>query len=180
MLRHFLPVLTLAVLFGAAAPATAGDFFASIVRDFKRNHMWPEPFVHADRAAVAIPIGIEVANGWRKQTLLCSYHFKEDSAQLTQAGELKLHWILTQVPPQRRVVFIQRATFADVTAARVDAVQQTAVRMQPAGGMPQIVESDTPMEGWPAEQVNNLFINVEKSRPAPILPKPQDGTGSSP
>ena len=49
MLRHFLPVLTLAVLFGAAAPATADDFFASIVRDFKRNNMWPEPFVLAAR-----------------------------------------------------------------------------------------------------------------------------------
>ena len=42
-----------------------------------------------------------VANGWRRQNLLSDYHFNEENPQLNLAGETKVHYILTQMPPNR-------------------------------------------------------------------------------
>src|SRR5438046_1629053 len=110
---RFVPaLLVLGIVSTAAAPAQAqwfGDFFHRSGQDFKRNNSWPQPFIAPDREAVCLPFDLMERNGWRKQTMICDYHFENDTARLTSAGEMKVRWILTQAPVQRRIVYVQRA-----------------------------------------------------------------------
>ena len=182
MLR-FLPALVVGLTLAAeAAPVQAqwfSEFFATIPRDFKRNNCWPDPFVQMDRESVRLPFQAMVVNGWRKQNLLSEHHFEEDTARLTQAGEIKVYWILSQVPPQHRTIFVQRAQNGDITTARVDAVQQTALRYVPAGELPEVVETNLPTDGRPAEVVDSINRAFNKNAKLPILPASSGGDTSS-
>ena len=126
MLRLGSIVLLVIVCLGTATPAKAQwfeKFFDRFKRDYHRNKMWPEPFLQADRQATMAPFAIQTANGWRRQNLISDYHF-QDSEQLTLAGEIKLRYILTQMPPGRRTVFVQQGTSAEVTQGRLAAVDK--------------------------------------------------------
>ena len=72
-----------------------------------------------------------VANGWRRQNLLGEFHFEPQSGQLTEAGRLKVQWILTACPEQHRLIYVHTAGTREETAARVAAVQQLAAQFPP-------------------------------------------------
>ena len=96
------------------------------MRDVKRRQCWPDPFLCPDRAAVRAPFCAMVANGWRRQNMLGEFHFDPQSGQLTEAGRLKVQWILTACPEQHRLIYVHAAGTREETAARVAAVQQLA------------------------------------------------------
>jgi len=185
MLRLGSIILVLSVFLGLANSAQAQwfeKFCANFKRDAHRNAMWPEPFLQADRQATMAPFAIQVANGWRRQNLVSDYHFQEGTQQLTLAGESKLRYILTQMPPSRRTMFVQQALSADETEARIQAVERVSSRMVPPGFVAQVVESNLPNEGWPAEDVDAVTRKFNASRPDPRLPAASEmsaGTGGS-
>jgi hypothetical protein len=137
---------------------------------FHNNNAWPKPFVFEDRKSVAQTMLIQQNNGWRRQNLLCDYHFDEETAKLTSAGEIKLRWILNQPNADRRTVFLQKAPQAELTAARLDSVQLSAVRMLPRGELPQIVETNMDTPYVPAEDVDSTFVQYNNSIAVPRLP----------
>jgi hypothetical protein len=164
----------------SAAPAQSGwwsRFCADVHRGYHRNNAWPEPFFWGDREATMKPFGIQVANGWRRQNLLSDYHFNEANPQLNLAGESKLRYILTQMPPNRRTVFVQRGLTPDETAMRVELVQRAANRMSTGGYIADIVESDLPNDGWPADDVNAIAQRFQATRPDPRLKNASSGDG---
>ncbi|MBI3837355.1 MAG: hypothetical protein HY288_05410 [Planctomycetia bacterium] len=166
----------------SAAPAEAQwmtNFWDGVHRQYRRNSDWPEPFLRPDRESVTLPFGLMVANGWRRQNLLSDYHFQDDNLQLNQGGELKLRFILTQMPPQRRTVFVQRGPSPDVTATRIEIVQRAAGRMLPPDAFPEIVESDLPNDGWPAEEVDSVTKRFNSSRPQPRVISSSGGGSNS-
>jgi hypothetical protein len=174
------PVVAVILLSSADAKAQwFSNWWDGMHRDYRRNVAWPEPFLKADREAVNLPIGMMVANGWRKQNLLSDYHFNEGKPQLNQAGELKLYFILTQMPPNRRTVFVQRAMDPDVTATRIALVQRAASRMLPGGMIADVVESDLPSDGWPADEIDAVTRKFRTTQPDPRLKAAsQSGDGS--
>lgn len=141
-------------------------------RDYHRNVAWPEPFVQPDRRSVEMPFAIQVANGWRRQNMMSDYHFSEDQPQLTLAGESKLRHILTEMPPSRRVVYVQRGLTPDVTAQRIDTVHRTAHRM---GLAAEVTETDLPNDGWPADAIDSVARKWNATRPDPRLPDNSGG-----
>jgi hypothetical protein len=180
-------ILLFLTILASAAKAEAqwmSNFWDSAHRQFKRNAGWPEPFIRSDRESVTTPFGLMVANGWRRQNLLSDYYFQDDNYQLNQAGELKLRFILTQMPPQRRTVFVQRGLTPDVTSARIDMVQRSAARMLPQDAYPEIVESDLPNDGWPADEIDSITKGFASSRPQPRVVSGSgggsSGSGSTP
>lgn len=175
MIPALVVALTLIAQASTAKAQWCSEFFSSMSRDFKRNNSWPEPFVHMDRESVRAPFYTMVANGWRKQNMLSDHHFEEDTARLTKAGELKVYWILNQVPPQHRTIFVQRGMTPDVTTARVDSVQQIAQRMLPAGELPAVVETNLPADGRPADVVDAINRSFMKNSRAPMLPASSSG-----
>ncbi len=173
MLRLGSALLLVVVCLGTATPAKAQwfeRFCENFKRDYHRNRMWPEPFLQADRQATMAPFAIQTANGWRRQNLISDYHFHDGTNQLTLAGESKLRYILTQMPPSRRTVFVQQGLSPDVTQARLAIVEQAANRLVPPGMVAQVVESNLPNDGWSAEDIDAITRKFNSSRPDPRLP----------
>jgi hypothetical protein len=144
----------------------------SVVRDWKRNNCWPEPFVYPDRQNVRAPFVLMVSNGWRRQNLLGSNHFQMDAGSLTAAGQEKLRWILTEAPEQHRTVYVTRAYTAQETVARIAAVQKSAAQIMPEGPIPPILETNLTAPGCPAERVDAISRKFQETAPAPRLPAP--------
>ena len=156
-----------------AAPAQAqwlGGIVDKTKQVFRNNNDWPKPFIFADRASVAQPMLLMVNSGLRRQNLGCDYHFEEETGKLTPAGELKVQWILNQANPERRTIYLQRAQRPELTAARLDFVQQTAARLLPRGELPQIVETNLETPGHPAEEVDSTLNQFSGSAYNPRLP----------
>lgn len=173
MLRLGTAILLVMFCLGTASTAKAqwfDKFCERFKRDYHRNKMWPEPFLQADREATMAPFAIQIANGWRRQNLMSDYHFQEPTNQLTRAGETKLRYILTQMPPNRRTVFVQQGLTTDVTQARMAAVEKAAAQMVPPGMVAQVVESNLPNDGWSAEDIDAVTRKFNSSRPDPRLP----------
>ncbi len=143
----------------------------------KRNNCWPHPFIYSDREMVRTPFVVMVNNGWKRQNTLGKYHFREDTNKLTEAGELKVRWILLEGPAHHRIIYIHRARAAEDTTQRVDAVQQLAIKLVPAGELPAVLQTDVGPAGWPAAQVDNIDRKFQSSAPNPRLPEATEGSG---
>ena len=98
--------LSLGLAAQLSADEIIGDAVNSVARDTKRRNCWPEPWLGPDRAVTRAPFCIMVANGWRRQNMLGEFHFEPGSGQLTEAGRLKVQWILTACPEQHRLVYV--------------------------------------------------------------------------
>ena len=171
------------VALGWAAETQAEDWICKamshIAKETKRRNCWPDPFVAPDRQSVRAPFAMMVQNGWRRQNMLSDYHFEPDTGALTEAGRLKIRWILREAPSQHRLIYVHTADSPEQTAARVDQVQQVAAAMVHRGDLPPVLETDIPDQGWPASQVDIIGRKFEASIPDPRLPEASADSGSS-
>jgi len=173
---------TCAVAFAASATPYAGAVgFEStaryIRRGYHRNVDWPYPYICPDRIAVREPFDIMVNNGWRRHNLLGEHHFDEAADKLTTAGELKVHWAMTQAPPAHRSVFVERAPDPNVTASRIAAAREYASRVVIDGQTPNVAETHLVSEGRPASIVDSINMRFSESQPPPVLPASAGGFG---
>jgi len=102
-----------------------------------------------------------VNNGWRRQCLLGRHHFDAETGKLTRAGELKVRWILTQTPPNRRQIYIERAADTTTTEQRLATAQDYANGMTLEGGEAMVAATHIQSEGRPAAVVDrerSLYI----------------------
>jgi hypothetical protein len=168
------------MVLGSATQVSADwcfGIFDSIVVDTKRRQCWPAPFDGPDRATVRAPLATMVANGWRKQNLLGDYHFEAGTGQMTEAGRLKVRWILTSAPQQHRQIYVHVADSSEETSARIAAVRQLAAQIAPHELAP-VMPTAIPDDGWPADRVDLIGRKYQSIIPAPKLP-PSAGSGGS-
>ncbi len=142
------------------------------------NQMWPSQYIPAARRSVNSAYAAMVNNGWRRQNLLGAYHFDPDSNELTEAGKLKVNWILSQAPQNRRSIFVERGVDQSNTAARVASVQGWAANRSPATGVVDINDTHIVAEGHPASVVDSIFVGFQANKPAPVLPKASTSSSS--
>ncbi len=167
---------TFAVLLAVSVYATPADaqllhdFSRSVVRDFKRNNCWPDPFIATDRVAVRAPFNVMVRNGWQRQNMIGDYHFDESGRKLTRAGELKVRWILTETPLHHRTIYVHQAESKDTTNTRIAAVREVAASILPRGAMPVVQRTNIGMEGWPAERVSTIIRQFHETTQPPVMP----------
>ena len=181
MIARLVCVVSFSVVsLACALPARAdwiSEFFHGMARDTKRRNCWPKPFVCPDRLAVRQPFALMISNGWRYQNMLGDHYFVDDSGALTEAGRIKVHWILTEAPRHHREIYVYRGTSPDETAARIENVRRFAVLVLPEGQMPAIFESEVPPLGWPAARVDSIGRKFDSSAPEPRLPS-SSGAGA--
>jgi hypothetical protein len=186
MITRFVRLAVLAAAgLACVAPARAGwissivegtrEFGRSVARDTKRRNCWPEPFLRPDRYAVRAPLAIMVSNGWRRQNLLGEHHFVDQGGKLTEAGRIKIRWILTEAPLQHRTIYVHRASTPEVRAARIDNVQQLAAELVPDGALPLVLETNIPVGGWSAASADMIGRKFDASTPDPRLPQASSG-----
>jgi len=181
MQRTILAIAVLVAIGGLAASAHAvwvDDCAHYIKHGYRQNKVWPWPYVCADRIAVREPFCIMINNGWRRQNLLGPHHFTDDTAKLTSAGELRVRWIMTQAPGERRTIFIERDVDPAVTAARVAVARGFASQVNTDGQIAQVVETHLISEGRPAAVVDATNVRFQESLPPPVLPAATVGVGS--
>ena len=180
MLRLAWSLLAALALIAFARPAHAdrwSDFWAAFKRDTVRNNLWPEPFSGFERRDAYQPFETMADNGWRRQNLMGAHHFSPDSTHLNKAGELKVEWILTQAPPNRRTIFVERGESRHETLSRVDAVRQRADQYMLAGEVPSVEETHLIAEGRPADEVDATNVRFRETSPAPQLPAATPASG---
>ena len=146
------------------------SFWHNVGVSAKRMNHYPEPFIYSDRQATREPFRIMVQNGWQLQNTVGDAYFHPESQELTRAGELKVRNIVLQSPEPYRTVHVLRGNNADVTAIRLDSVQQVVASAIPSGAMPPVVETGTQLRGTPGEYVDHTIRGAATSRPAPVLP----------
>ena len=157
------------------------DFFTGVARDTKRRNCWPAPFACPDRQTVRAPFTIMVSNGWRKQNMLGDFHFEPATGQLTEAGKLKICWIMYEAPEQHRAIYVHIGKTTEETEARLAAVNAQAASLAPQSEMPPILSTTISDVGAPAERVDIIKRMDQSSRPVPRIPflTSQDGGSTS-
>ncbi len=153
---------------------TRGTFHAT----YRANVQWPKQFIPPARRTVYQTYATMANNGWRRQNLLGDYHFDPATNELTDAGKLKVRWILSQAPINRRNIFVQRSSDQSQTALRVSSVHRLAAKMSPAVGPVDVNDTHLVAEGHSAKAVDSVFVGFSENRPAPVLPAASSG-GSS-
>ncbi|TWT90672.1 hypothetical protein Mal64_10670 [Pseudobythopirellula maris] len=143
------------------------DCYNHLEQGRRENQAWPMPYVCPDRRHAYAPFDAMIANGTRRQNLLGSHHFNEDATQLTQAGKLRVHWILTQQPEGRRQVFIEPSMTAATTEARVAAARDFA---QGLGTGAEVNETTILSDGRPAVVVDYVNTKFRENMLIPALP----------
>src|SRR3954466_5475644 len=121
MRRSIVIALTCLAFAGShrAARAVFFDDTAHYIKHgYRENKMWPWPYTCPDRISVRDPFNMMIDAGWRRQNLLGPHHFNPDTNQLTTAGELRVQWIMTQAPPDRRNMFVERGLGPNVNTQR--------------------------------------------------------------
>lgn len=147
-----------------------GGYGATMHDSCYDNYIWPRQYAWPARRGICQTYDVMIANGWRRNNLLGKYDFAPDGEGLSEAGRLRLEWILTQAPPERRTVFIQRGADPAVTAMRVESVQSLAANMNPAQGPVEVQETYLHDYGRPADYVDAVFTGFRSNQPAPALP----------
>jgi hypothetical protein len=181
MLAYFTRFLILAVVTLTTLPLSAEwlcDFCNSVARDTKRRNCWPAPWVCPDRQAAREPFAIMVNNGWRRQNMLGDYFFEPTTGQLTEAGKLKIRWIVFEAPEQHREIFVHIGQTSEETQARLATVSAEANSFAPQAQVPPIMQTSISDGGYPADRVDMIERKYQSSTPVPRLPAPSSqGSG---
>lgn len=175
--------LTGALVLGVAAASVEANagflkrFFQNSARDFRRNNVWPEPFLRTDRARVREPFAQMVANGWRLQNTLGDHHFNAKTHELTDSGRMQLETILLERPMDHRMVFVLQGRTASDTSARLQSVKTAAEDLLPPGEIAEIAATSVKPAEWKAGDINDTHKSFKANLPEPKLP-PRDGQGA--
>jgi hypothetical protein len=147
--------------------------------DLHRNrvNVWPEPFNLPDREAVREPFRTMADNGWKLQNTFGHHLFSPETNELTYAGQMKLHWLMTQVPPHRRQVFVLEADQQPLTAARVASIYHHLAQIAPEASACAVQTTRIVPRGGDGSYLDNLDQTYRSSMPLPRLPAAARGGG---
>lgn len=152
-------------------------FWDRVHLDWHRNNAWPEPFAQVDQQTVRAPLAVMVDRGWQLQNTITDELFDVETQHLTRAGELKVRWILTQMPSHRRDIFVLRGATPEITELRLQSVEHTASEVATSGPA-MIAVTDIVPRGGSASAHERISVSFESSAPPPRLPEMQAAEGS--
>jgi len=162
----------------ACSPAGRHVYAESCEAAYYENKMWPNQYIGPSRRGICQATEAMINNGWRRQNLLGKHHFHADGEKLSEAGQLKVEWILTQAPAHRRTVYVERTMEQEETARRVQSVQDLAANMTPSAPA-DVQETHIRDEGHPAGTVDAVFTGFSANQMIPALPQASGGGSSS-
>ena len=98
-------------------------------------------------------MAIQNSAGWERQNLLSEFHFLPGGNELTEAGRMRVQWIMNEVPEPHRQIYVHRANTPQETAVRMQAVQRFIAQSPYAANVP-VLESTRTDDGWPADRID--------------------------
>jgi len=138
--------------------------------DLYQQRVWPRPFVRMDRESTQRPFEMMKNSGWRLHNTIYDPLFEENTQELTEAGRLLVHWIVTQAPLNRRTVFVYRGTDSEQTQKRVASVTAAIREVDIADSKPVVVITDVLPADGSGEYYDAVKRKFQESIPAPVLP----------
>ncbi len=154
-------------------------FWDRVHLDWHRNNAWPEPFNQVDRQAAEAPFKIMTDKGWQLQNTIPNELFDIETQELTRAGQLKVQWILTQMPTRRRMVFVLRGHSDAITQTRLKSVEKAAKEAVGESAPSMIAITDIVPRGGSGAYYERVNSGYESTVPAPRLPDMSDSGGDS-
>ena len=161
------------------APCGCHTFCDYYRAGYCNNVNWPSQYIPAARRGICDAYAVMINNGWRRQNLLGDYHFEPGTDELTRAGQLKVNWILTQAPVQRRMIFVQRGVTEAKTAERLAQVENYSETLSPAVPAIDVADTHIVAEGRRAMAVDNIFTGFQANQLPPVLPANTSTASSS-
>jgi hypothetical protein len=155
------------------------DFWADVELHRRRVNVWPEPFALQDRELVRDPFRIMADNGWKLQNTFGDHLFEPDENELTYAGQMKLRWILSQLPPHRRSIFVVEGETQPATAGRVASVYKHMAEIAPDAASCPVQTTKIIPPGGDGSYLDSLDQTYRSSMPLPRLPAPQPAVGAT-
>ena len=132
---------------------------------YHAEHYWPWPYMCTDRQYIFDVVRTQEANGWLTETTLYDYHFNAETHELTVPGKIQLKWILENVPPSYRTVWVQQAEDPAVSEQRINNVRAFANRLVNPSNMPQIAFRPALAPGArPSKSIRSVARNWSRSR----------------
>jgi hypothetical protein len=148
-------------------------FWDRVHLDWHRNNAWPEPFSSTDKAAAQAPWPIMIDRGWQVQNTIPDQLFHSETQELTHAGELKVKWIITQMPVKRRSVFVMRGSTQEITELRLKSVNKVIAEAGNGVAAMVAVTDIVPRDGS-ASAYERTLTQFDTSQPSPQLPPRED------
>jgi hypothetical protein len=118
-------------------------------------------------------MAVQINAGWERQNLLSDFHFTQVNNELTEAGRMRIEWIMTGVSEPHRQIYVRRANTPQETAARMQAVQRF-VAISPYSANIPVLESTRTDDGWPADRIDSIS---KKAAGAVMEPKLMGSSG---
>jgi len=134
-----------------------------------QNIRWPEQYLEADRVAVRAPFSAMIANGWRAQNTISTYHFNEETGELNDTGRLKVKAVM-EASPEWRTLYVLRAERGEMTAARVRSVQDYAFELSQGEAVPPVLVTNVEPRGTRGDVANRVSQQFLENAPIPMLP----------
>jgi hypothetical protein len=134
---------------------------------YHAEHYWPWPYMCTDRNVVNDMTRMQEANGWLAETTLYDYHFNAESNELTVPGKLQLKWILENVPPSYRTVWVQQTEDPAISQQRMESVRAIASRLVSQANLPTIAFRPGTALGRPAIEVDTIRRKELETIPSP-------------
>lgn len=144
---------------------------------YYQNSIWPRQYIGPSRRAICQSTALMINNGWRRHNILSSFHFDANTGELSEAGRLKIEWILTQSAPNRRTIYIERTSSQERTAERIEAVQEVASIL--SAGAADVQETYVRDHGHPASSVDAVFTGFSANQMIPALPPSTTAGGAA-
>jgi hypothetical protein len=143
---------------------------------YYQNSIWPRQYIAPSRRGICQSFDLMVENGWRRHNVLGRYHFDPNTGELSEAGRLKVEWILTQSAPNRRTIYIERTINQEQTAQRMESVQALAADL--SSGAADVRETYVRDHGHRASSVDAVFTGFGAAQMIPALPPSTSGGGA--
>jgi hypothetical protein len=163
---------------GDCGYATSHPMKDSCEAAYYQNSIWPQQYIGPSRRGICQSTQLMIDNGWRRHNLLGNYHFDPNTGELSEAGRLKVEWILTQSTPNRRTIFIERSIDTEKNAERQESVQQFASDL--SSGAVDVRETYIRDHGHRAASVDAVFTGFGAGQRPPVLPPSAGGGGGAP
>jgi len=113
-------------------------------------------------------MAVQNSAGWERQNLLSEFYFVQGGTELTEAGRMRVQWIMNEAPEPRRQIFVHRANTPQETAARMLAVQRFVAQSPYSTNVP-VIESTRTDDGSPADRIDLVSRKAAASALDPKL-----------
>jgi hypothetical protein len=149
------------------------------VHKFHHNLYWPHPYLDQDKQSVKDITHIQVTKGWTEATTLYDYHFDPETQVLNSAGRDHLYWIMSNVPMQYRMAYVQASRMDPaISEQRLVAVQSEAAKFVGAEQLPPVMLRVATPTGTPAVEIDAIFqYRRDNLTPTPVLQSAGGGGG---